>query len=279
MVEERNDIISRERILQSSTQSINTDVLRPESVNGQPVDDSRPINLHEEQENWPMGGDSLPEGQPDPNNNVEGGSFMMEGPPDIDMYVGNDDGDVDMVPMDLEDAFNDALEDGNTGPVPVEGVDDPIAFVEDPIAFVEDLPAEEDYNPYRDADQNDESENEELDDFEPAELDTPEHISADETVEMNTEEDDDAGPSTVDVFPRAGEVKERRQPRYAENVQYHMRNATRSVYHPFQDFQEYNLAIWLNELPLSKVDSFLQLPWVSSIHHCSQDSNRFPPGS
>ena len=31
---------------------------------------------------------------------------------------GDGNGDVDMVPMDLEEAFNDALEGGNIGPVP-----------------------------------------------------------------------------------------------------------------------------------------------------------------
>jgi hypothetical protein len=260
-VEERNATILRERILQSSTQSINTDAPHEASANGRPVDDSRPSSLPEEQENWDIDGGYLPERPPGPNNDEEGGAPLVEGVSDVDMYASDD---VDMVPMDLEYAFGGAVdiqEGGDFGPVSVEG--NPV-LPNDPNASIQDLLHEENYNPYRDADQTDESENEELNDFQPPELDTPEPISIPETVEINTDEDGDADPSCVDVFPRAGEVTERRRPRYAENVHHHMNNATRSIYHPFRDFQEFDLAVWLNQLPLSKVDSFLQLSWVSS---------------
>jgi hypothetical protein len=260
-VEERNAKIARERILQSSTQSINTDALQEASANGRPVDDSRPSRLPEEQENWDMDGDYPPERPPVSNNNAEAGMPLVEGVSDVDMYASDD---VDMFPMDLEYGFDGAVdfrEGGDIGPVPIEG--DPL-LPNDPNASIQELPHEEIYNPYRDADQSDESENEDLNDFQPPELDTPEPISVPETVEINTDEDDDADPSCIDVFPHAGKVMERRRPRYAENVHHHMNDATRSIYHPFRDFQEFDLAIWLNELPLSKVDSFLQLSWVSS---------------
>jgi hypothetical protein len=261
MVEERNATIRRERILQSGTQSINTDAMHGASTNGQPAEDSGLSRLPEDQENWEMIDDCHPERQPDANNNTQTGPPLLEGISEMEI---DDNADVDMFPMDLEDVINESvgdLEGGDMGLVLVEG--DPL-LPNDPTDFMQDLPPEENYNPYRDADENDESENEELDDFQPPEFDTPEPISAPETVDMNTDEDNDADPSCIDVFPRAGEVIERRRPRYAENVQDHMKNATRSVYYPFRDFQEFDLAIWLNELPLSKVDSFLQLSWVSS---------------
>jgi hypothetical protein len=268
VVEKRNTTILRKRILQSGTQSINTDAPHAASATGQPTDDSGLSHLPENQENWEIGGDCYPETQPDANNNTRTGSPLLEGISEIDID-NNDDVDmfpmdVDVFPMDLEDTINNSVgvpEGDDMGPVPLEG--DPL-LPNDPSEFMQDLPPEEYYNPYRDADENDESEDEKLDDYRPPEFDTPEPIGVPETVEINTDEEDDADPSCVEVFPRAGEVLERRQPRYAENVHNHMKNATRSVYYPFRDFQEFDLAIWLNELPLSKVDSFLQRPWVSS---------------
>jgi hypothetical protein len=183
---------------------------------------------------------------------------------DMDIHVDKEaDADIDMFPIDFEDLFEDAIDvgaGGDIGSVPFEGDH---LLPNHPIDLVQDLPLEEDYNPYGDAHDTDEHENEEMDDFQPPEFDNPEPLSVPETIEMSADEDDDADPSCIDVFPRAGEVIEKGQSRYAEIIRHCMESTTRSVYHPFQDFEEFDLAIWLNELPLSKVDSFLQLPWVS----------------
>lgn len=83
-----------------------------------------------------------------------------------------------------------------------------------------------------------------------------------ETIQLSPESDEDEDPSEVETYPRAGEVKlseEQNQSRF-ENL--HLKRGGRP-FHPFRSFAEFELAKWLNDLPLSKVDMFLQLNWVS----------------
>ncbi len=76
--------------------------------------------------------------------------------------------------------------------------------------------------------------------------------------------DEDTVPSRIDSFPRAGEVKTEYagRPYFAETFAAHTQNGTRSPYTPFSGPEDFELAKWLNDLPVSKTDSFLHLEWV-----------------
>jgi len=76
----------------------------------------------------------------------------------------------------------------------------------------------------------------------------------------DNEEDD---PPTIDVFPRAGEVKAMGQSRFSELERAQRVLDAKTVYHPFLDSAEFSLVKWLNGLPLSKIDSFIRLEYVS----------------
>jgi hypothetical protein len=84
-----------------------------------------------------------------------------------------------------------------------------------------------------------------------------------ETVQIAPEDDEEVDPSEIESFVRAGEVKERIDSHY-ENI---LDARDGYPFHPFTSAAEFELAKWLNDLPLSKTDSFLQLDWVSRLHH------------
>jgi hypothetical protein len=68
----------------------------------------------------------------------------------------------------------------------------------------------------------------------------------------------------VDRFPRAGEVKAPGKPRFQELAEKQIsRTSDRNLFYPFKDQSDFELAKWLNPLPLTKIDKFLQLSYVS----------------
>ncbi|KAG8824504.1 hypothetical protein FRC17_009084 [Serendipita sp. 399] len=75
---------------------------------------------------------------------------------------------------------------------------------------------------------------------------------------------EDAEPQEVDRYPGAGEIKELRRPRYEDILATRDPEKDRNLFSPFNDLSEFKLAKWLNDLPLSKVDSFLKLEYIQS---------------
>lgn len=65
----------------------------------------------------------------------------------------------------------------------------------------------------------------------------------------------------IETYPRSGEIKTHSDPHFDRLLKKQMLNGT-NPYTPFRGLAEFELATWLNELPLSRVDSFLRLQWV-----------------
>lgn len=82
-----------------------------------------------------------------------------------------------------------------------------------------------------------------------------------ENVQIDSEGDEDSDPSEIVSFTRAGEIKSCTKPHF-ESV---LGEEEWSPFHPFAGAAEFQLAKWLNDLPLTKVDSFLQLDWVCGL--------------
>ena len=85
-----------------------------------------------------------------------------------------------------------------------------------------------------------------------------------EGVQIGVDGVEDVDPSEVEQFPHAGEIKDpesRAQSRFETLYE----EACGNPFHPFRGAAEFELVKWLNGLPLSKVDSFLQLDWVSHV--------------
>jgi hypothetical protein len=82
------------------------------------------------------------------------------------------------------------------------------------------------------------------------------------------EDNDEDDPPTINVFPQAGEVKATGQSRFSELERAQRALNANTVYYPFADSAEFSLVKWLNDLPLSKIDSFIQLEFVSLLDSC-----------
>jgi hypothetical protein len=67
----------------------------------------------------------------------------------------------------------------------------------------------------------------------------------------------------TEVFPRSGETKSRGDSHLNRLLKEQLEGGM-NPYTPFRGLAEFELAMWLNELPLSKVDAFLRLQWVRS---------------
>jgi hypothetical protein len=102
----------------------------------------------------------------------------------------------------------------------------------------------------------------------PAEENGAIHDTVEET-NLNEEEATNEDPSEIEQYPRAGEIKDKRRPHFKKLIKEHYSQNPRNLFHPFADGSEFQLAKWLNGLPLSKVDEFCQLPWVSTMHSIS----------
>jgi hypothetical protein len=78
-------------------------------------------------------------------------------------------------------------------------------------------------------------------------------------------DDEEQNSCEVERFPRAGEVKAHGRPRFQELVGKQIpKTSDGNLFHPFKDKSEFELAKWLNPLPLTKIDEFLQLTYVCS---------------
>jgi hypothetical protein len=69
----------------------------------------------------------------------------------------------------------------------------------------------------------------------------------------------------IETYPRAGEVKNKKNPRFQELLESQIQEGSGNIFHPFLDGSEFRLAQWLNTLPRAKVDEYCQLPSVSSV--------------
>ncbi|KAG8798922.1 hypothetical protein FRC16_006244 [Serendipita sp. 398] len=67
--------------------------------------------------------------------------------------------------------------------------------------------------------------------------------------------DGDATPKQIDKYPRAGEIKEKRQSRFEDILARQDIEESPNIFRPFKDSSEFRLARWLNDLPLSKARS------------------------
>lgn len=85
-------------------------------------------------------------------------------------------------------------------------------------------------------------------------------LSAEPGPELNT----DVDPGEIETYPCAGEIKKKAGTHFDRLLKKQMGDAV-NPYTPFFGLAEFELVTWLNELPLSKVDSFLQLSWVTSL--------------
>lgn len=101
----------------------------------------------------------------------------------------------------------------------------------------------------------------------PASDDTEQLRDSLESVQIGPEGAEDLDPSEVELFPRAGKIKHPELPRDALGSHFErMYEETHgNPFHPFRGAAEFELIKWLNDMPLSKVDSFLQLEWVSHV--------------
>jgi hypothetical protein len=78
-------------------------------------------------------------------------------------------------------------------------------------------------------------------------------------------EDEELDPSSVESFPHAGEIKDP-ETRTRSHFETLYEETHGNPFHPFRDAAEFELVKWLNDMPLSKVDLFLQLDWVSHVY-------------
>jgi hypothetical protein len=85
-----------------------------------------------------------------------------------------------------------------------------------------------------------------------------------EGVQLGADDAEDLDPSEVEQFPRAGEIKDP-ELRTRSRFETLYEEARGNPFYPFRGAAEFELVKWLNGLPLSKVDSFLQLDWVSRV--------------
>jgi hypothetical protein len=86
-------------------------------------------------------------------------------------------------------------------------------------------------------------------------------------VQLGPEGDEELDPSEVELFPRAGEIKHPELPRDPLTSRFDAlyEETHGNPFYPFRGAAEFELVKWLNDMPLSKVDSFLQLDWVSHV--------------
>lgn len=115
-------------------------------------------------------------------------------------------------------------------------------------------------NPYLDVGDADE-----LDEAAPGYIPEPDPVEqiadALEDVRIAPETDEDEDPSEIESFPNAGKVKNHRD----HHLDSLLEERDGAPFKPFRNAAEFELVKWLNDLPLSKVDSFLQLDWVGSL--------------
>jgi hypothetical protein len=83
--------------------------------------------------------------------------------------------------------------------------------------------------------------------------------------DLNVQQPDE-DPSVIENFERAGEIQSYDIPRYVELLEIQERSGNGNMYFPFEDYSEFELAAWLNDLPLRKIDTFLQTRFVSGVH-------------
>jgi hypothetical protein len=117
--------------------------------------------------------------------------------------------------------------------------------------------SEERVNPCLDEGNGDAEENE-YNEPPPMETLVDELEDALENVQIDPEGDEESDPSEIVSFTRAGEIKSHAKSHF-ESI---LGEEDWSPFHPFAGAAEFQMAKWLNDLPLSKVDSFLQLDWV-----------------
>jgi len=138
----------------------------------------------------------------------------------------------------------------------------------------------EDHNPYAEANYDSDAEGEdEEEDADPTSNGSaiPGEISASDAPAAHDGYDDEEPLQDVDsnsrplendetdrteTFQHAGAIVKHGRPHYDTLLERHMEGGT-NPYAPFHGFAEFELVAWLNGMPLSKVDTYLQLPGVS----------------
>jgi hypothetical protein len=87
--------------------------------------------------------------------------------------------------------------------------------------------------------------------------DEPEDFPHDE--EMDNSQDE---PLEVENYERAGEIKANDTPHFANLVKKQLQKGNSNLFFPFESAAEFEMVAWLNDLPLSKIDSFLHTEFV-----------------
>jgi hypothetical protein len=161
--------------------------------------------------------------------------------------------------IDVADAFNEFLFDG-APEQPVHGGNE---------------------NPYLEVDDDDDDDDDDESNLPPSVL-TPTLLkdleSAMENAELPSELEGESDPTETETIPRAGEVKRNEEPNFQKIVEGQIQEGG-SPFYPFRNATEFQLSKWLNGLPLSKVDPFLQLDWVSLVSSGLDHSDGIVPAS
>lgn len=87
-------------------------------------------------------------------------------------------------------------------------------------------------------------------------------IPSPEPIRPRSGDTSDKDRSEIELFPRAGEVKEKVEPRFLQIVEERCLRGDSGLFRPFKNAAEFALVKWLNLLPLARVDEFLQLEYV-----------------